>query len=229
MKQGTRAMAGAVALVRAARHGGARGGQGPRDRGRRRVEGRTRTAAWRSSCTCRTGRTRTPPPSARWRAQGAKKAPKPPPPQENSYSFTGLFWDVAAGRAELQPGRLAAAAARRPRSTNTLRTWSSVSGSNFRIRSAARRRRCPSLVRECPGAQRNDRSNDVGWAQLSERHARRDVVDERHRRGRHGDQHALHVDHRLHARSRAPSTSSRSTCTRTATSPASATRPTSAP
>src|SRR4029079_15349406 len=27
--------------------------------------------------------------------QGAKKAPKPPaPPQSNSYTFTGLFWDV---------------------------------------------------------------------------------------------------------------------------------------
>ena len=33
-------------------------------------------------------------------------------------------------------------------------------------RSAATTTRCPSLVRECPGAQRNDRFNDVGWAQL---------------------------------------------------------------
>ena len=98
-------------------------------------------------------------------AQGAKKAP-PPPVQQNSYSFTGLFWDVLpvvqnynpAGSP--QPGAQTAL-------NNTYGPWSSVSGSNFRIQSGGTTTRCPSLVRECPGAQRNDRANDVGWARLS--------------------------------------------------------------
>jgi len=98
--------------------------------------------------------------------QGAKKAPKPPaPPQENSYSFTGLFWDVLPvvqnynGAGSPQPGAQTAL-------NNTYGPWSSVSGSNYRIQSGGTTTRCPSLVRECPGAQKNDRFNDVGWAQL---------------------------------------------------------------
>jgi hypothetical protein len=98
--------------------------------------------------------------------QGAKKAPKPPePPQENSYSFTGLYWDVLpvvqnynpAGSP--QPGAQTAL-------DNTYGPWSSVSGSNYRIQSGGTTTRCPSLVKECPGAQTNDRLNDVGWARL---------------------------------------------------------------
>jgi hypothetical protein len=99
--------------------------------------------------------------------QNAKKAPKPPPeqPQENSYSFTGLYWDVLPvvqsynGAGSPQPGAQSAL-------NNTYGPWSSVSGSNFRIQSGGTTTRCPSLVRECPGAQRNDRFNDVGWARL---------------------------------------------------------------
>jgi hypothetical protein len=41
-----------------------------------------------------------------------------------------------------------------------------VSGADFRISFGGNTTRCPSLVRECAGAQRNDRFNDVGWAQL---------------------------------------------------------------
>jgi hypothetical protein len=96
--------------------------------------------------------------------QGAKKAP-PPPAQENAYSFTGLFWDVLPvvqnynGASSPQPGAQTAL-------DNTYGPWSSVSGSNFRIQSGGTTTRCPSLVRECHGPQRNDRFNDVGWAQL---------------------------------------------------------------
>ena len=101
--------------------------------------------------------------------QGARKAPKPPePPQENSYSFTGLKWDILpvvqwynpAGSP--QPGAQTAL-------NNTHGPWSTVSGSTFRIEAGSgdgTTNRCPSLVRECPGAQRNDAFNDVGWAQL---------------------------------------------------------------
>ena len=99
--------------------------------------------------------------------QGAKKAPKPPaPPQENSYSFTGLFWDVLPVVQNYNPAGQKAAAAQSALN-GTYGPWSSVSGSNYRIQSGGTTTRCPSLVRECPGAQRNDRLNDVGWAQLS--------------------------------------------------------------
>ena len=39
--------------------------------------------------------------------QGAKKAPKPPPeqPQSNSYSFTGLFWDTRRVTQNYNPAR----------------------------------------------------------------------------------------------------------------------------
>jgi hypothetical protein len=98
-------------------------------------------------------------------AQGAKKAP-PPPVQENRYSFTGLYWDVLPvvqsynGAGSPQPGAQTAL-------NNTYNPWSSVSGSNFRIQSGGTTTRCPSLVKECPGRQINDRFNDVGWARLS--------------------------------------------------------------
>ena len=41
-----------------------------------------------------------------------------------------------------------------------------MSGADFGISFGGIANRCPSLVRECPGAQKNDRLNDVGWAQL---------------------------------------------------------------
>ena len=50
---------------------------------------------------------------------------------------------------------------------NTYPDWSGVSNSSFRIQSGGTTTRCPSLVRECAGPQRNDRYNDVGWARLS--------------------------------------------------------------
>jgi Matrixin len=95
--------------------------------------------------------------------QGAKKAP--PPPQQNGYSFTGLFWDVLPVVQSYNPAGQKAAGAQTAL-TNTYPDWSGVSGSSFRIQFGGTTTRCPSLVRECPGAQRNDRLNDVGWAQL---------------------------------------------------------------
>ena len=166
MRQGTRAMAGAVALI------GLLATAGPamakdkviavdgvdKANSERRVEilvhvpsGQSEQAAADKALA----------------GQNAKKAPKPPaPPQENSYSFTGLFWDVLpvvqnynpAGSP--QPGAQTAL-------NNTYGPWSSVSGSNYRIQSGGTTSRCPSLVKECPGAQKNDRYNDVGWARLA--------------------------------------------------------------
>jgi hypothetical protein len=97
--------------------------------------------------------------------QGAKPAP-PAPPQSNSYTFTGLFWDVLPVVQNYNPAGQKTAGAQTAL-TNTYPDWSGVSGSNYRIQSGGTTTRCPSLVKECPGAQRNDRLNDVGWAQLA--------------------------------------------------------------
>jgi Matrixin len=99
--------------------------------------------------------------------QGAKKAPKPPPeqPQSNSYSFTGLFWDTRNVTQNYNPAGERAQGAQTAL-TNTLPDWSNVADSVFDMSFGGNTTRCPSLVRECPGAQRNDRFNDVGWAQL---------------------------------------------------------------
>ena len=97
-------------------------------------------------------------------AQGAKA--KPEPPQSFGYSFTGLYWEnlpvVQNYNPAGSPQPLAKSAL-----DNTYPDWSSVSGSNYRIQSGGTTTRCPSLVKECPGAQKNDRNNDVGWARLA--------------------------------------------------------------
>jgi hypothetical protein len=100
-------------------------------------------------------------------AQGAvRAAKKPQPPASSGYTFTGLRWDRLPVVQNYNPaGQATAGAATALR--NTYGDWSSVSGSTYRITSGGTTSRCPSLVRECPGAQRNDGFNDVGWAQLS--------------------------------------------------------------
>jgi hypothetical protein len=99
-------------------------------------------------------------------AQGAvRAAKKPEPPTSSGYTFTGLRWDVLpvvqsynpAGQVTNGASALAA----------TYGPWSNVSGSTYRITSGGTTSRCPSLVKECPGAQRNDGFNDVGWARLA--------------------------------------------------------------
>jgi hypothetical protein len=97
------------------------------------------------------------------KAQGAKA--KPTPPQSNGYTFTGLHWSGPVTQNYNPAGQANAGA--RTALTNTHPTWSSVSGSTYRIGFGGTTTRCPSIVRECPGAQRNDGFNDVGWARLS--------------------------------------------------------------
>ena len=98
--------------------------------------------------------------------QGAKKAPEPPPeaPQENSYSFTGLVWDTCRVAQNYNPPRRTRAA--RDRADQHATGLEHRRGLRLRDRVRRQHARCPSLVRECPGAQSNDRLNDVGWAQL---------------------------------------------------------------
>ena len=100
-------------------------------------------------------------------AQGAARVkPKPQPPQSQGYTFTGLKWDVLPVR-QYYNGAGERVGGARTALTNTYGDWSTVAGSRYRITSGGTTTRCPSLVRECPGAQRIDRFNDVGWAQLS--------------------------------------------------------------
>ena len=95
--------------------------------------------------------------------QGAK--PKPPQPTSNGYTFTGLRWDVLPVRQNYNPAGQPTSAAQTAL-TNTYSTWSSVRGSTYRIGFGGTTTRCPSIVRECPGAQRLDGFNDVGWQPL---------------------------------------------------------------
>ena len=99
--------------------------------------------------------------------QGAKRVrPKPEPPQSQSYTFTGLRWDRLPV-VQYYNGAGARVAGAQTALNNTYGDWSSVADSLFRIGSGGLTTRCPSLVRECPGARRNDSRNDVGWAPLS--------------------------------------------------------------
>jgi hypothetical protein len=101
-------------------------------------------------------------------AQGAARAKaKPRAPKSQGYTFTGLKWDVLPV-VQNYNGAGERVAGARTALTNTYDDWSSVSGSSYRITSGGTTTRCPSLVQECPGAQSNDSRNDVGWARLSD-------------------------------------------------------------
>jgi hypothetical protein len=115
-------------------------------------------------------------------AQGAKRAPKPPP-ESSGFAFNGLFWDtlpvVQGYNPAGQPTGAAEAALR-----NTYSDWNGVPGSSYRIGSGGTTSRCPSLVRRRLGAPERH-------------HAGRDVVQHVDRRGRHGAEHPLPVEHGL--------------------------------
>jgi hypothetical protein len=98
--------------------------------------------------------------------QGAKRSQaKPEAPQSSGYSFTGLYWDKLPV-VQNYNGSGEKVSTARTALTNTYGDWSGVRNSTYRITSGGTTTRCPSLVRECPGAQRNDGFNDVGWAVL---------------------------------------------------------------
>jgi Matrixin len=97
-------------------------------------------------------------------AQGAKRAPEEP--QSAAYTFNGLYWDSRATVQNYNSAGQPTGAARNAL-TNTYGTWNGVRGSSYRLSSGGTTTRCPSLVNECPGRQRFDGYNDVGWAQLS--------------------------------------------------------------
>jgi hypothetical protein len=94
--------------------------------------------------------------------QGARRAA---PPSAGGPGFTGLVWDVLPVVQNYNPTREAVAAQSVLQATQA--TWSSVPGSGFAMASGGTTSRCPSIVQECPGPQRIDGFNDVGWARLS--------------------------------------------------------------
>jgi Matrixin len=100
------------------------------------------------------------------RALESVDARRPSGVQAAAYTFNGLRWDRLPVAQSYNPSGQPTTAARTAL-TNTYSDWSSVSGSTFRIASGGTTSRCPSLVQECPGRQRFDSFNDVGWARLS--------------------------------------------------------------
>jgi Matrixin len=97
--------------------------------------------------------------------QGAQPQSPPAAAGPGGPGFTGLFWDVLPVRQSYNPAGEPVVAEPLLRATKA--AWSSVPGSRFRMSFGGTTSRCPSIVRECPGPQRLDRFNDVGWAPLS--------------------------------------------------------------
>jgi hypothetical protein len=94
--------------------------------------------------------------------QGARRAA---PPTSGGPELTGLVWDILPVVQSYNPtGELVSA---QSLLEATQATWSSVPGSDFAMTSGGTTLRCPSIVQECPGPQRIDGFNDVGWARLS--------------------------------------------------------------
>ena len=94
--------------------------------------------------------------------QGAQPQP---PPDPGGPGFTGLFWDALPVVQGYNPAGQPVAGESLLQATQA--TWSSVPGSGFEMIYGGRTFRCPSIVSECPGPQRLDGRNDVGWAPLA--------------------------------------------------------------
>ena len=106
MKQGMRAMAGAVALVGLLATAGARGGQGPRDRGRRRVEDQRGSPRRDPRRTCRTGASASAAADRALAGAGARRRRQAAEaPQSNALLVHGpvLGRPARAGRATTRP------------------------------------------------------------------------------------------------------------------------------
>jgi hypothetical protein len=87
-----------------------------------------------------------------------------PPPGPGGPGFTGLVWDVLPVVQSYNPLGEPVAAASPLGATQA--TWGLVPGSDFAFSYGGRTFRCPSIVLECPGPQRLDGRNDVGWLPL---------------------------------------------------------------
>jgi Matrixin len=97
--------------------------------------------------------------------QGAQPQPPPGTAGPGGPGFTGLVWDVLPVVQSYNPRGQPVAGQSLLQATQA--AWSSVPGSRFRMSFGGTTFRCPSIVLECPGPQRLDGRNDVGWAPLS--------------------------------------------------------------
>jgi hypothetical protein len=97
--------------------------------------------------------------------QGAKPQPPPAAAGPGGPGFTELVWDALPVVQSYNPAGEPVVAQSLLQATQA--TWSSVPGSRLQMSFGGTTSRCPSIVRECPGPQRLDRLNDVGWARLS--------------------------------------------------------------
>ncbi|OGM24571.1 hypothetical protein A2962_01265 [Candidatus Woesebacteria bacterium RIFCSPLOWO2_01_FULL_39_61] len=99
------------------------------------------------------------------------------PIDSSEYSLTGLVWDIFSDtnagndfvtvnyNPQGVPGNLSN---HRNVWLASQATWTDVATSNFVYQDGGDTTRCPSLVRECPGPQRFDGKNDVGWLNISD-------------------------------------------------------------
>jgi hypothetical protein len=96
--------------------------------------------------------------------QGARPQPSPSEAGPGGPGFTGLIWDVLPVRQSYNPSGEPVAAGSSLAATQA--AWSAVPASDFAMSFGGATSRCPSIVQECPGPQRLDGFNDVGWARL---------------------------------------------------------------
>ncbi len=99
-------------------------------------------------------------------ARAALAAQGADPVEDEAFTLTGLVWSQLPVVQNYNPsgesvntGQAALEA--------THATWSNVGTSAAEIQFGDITGRCPSLVQECPGRQRFDGNNDVGWRRLS--------------------------------------------------------------
>ena len=104
--------------------------------------------------------------AAALRALEAQNA-KPAAPVSSAFTLNGLRWDNLPVVQHYNPAGQPTGLAAQTALSATYGDWSGVANSNYRIQGGTNTSRCPSLVRECRGAQTYDGFNDVGWSRLS--------------------------------------------------------------
>jgi hypothetical protein len=85
--------------------------------------------------------------------------------RSSSFATTGLVWDNAIATQRYNPSGQPVSG--QSALTGTHSSWNNA-GSRFRFVNGGTTSTCPSLVPGCPGGQRFDGENGVGWAALEE-------------------------------------------------------------
>lgn len=88
-------------------------------------------------------------------------------PQSSGFTTTGLVWDALPVTVNFNNAGAAISGAQSDL-TAAMATWTNVPTSSFAFVSGPDTTRCPSLVKECPGPQKYDGQNDVGWINIAD-------------------------------------------------------------